>query len=260
MHQKMRSCAFIAAFVFVFSGMASAKDDLVLRMIHISYGNGRSICRTARAGLSPEGRMSFDEKTNVLVVLDRPDYLMHIEELVSNLDVKPARVDMIVHVAEVNSKFMKKAGIRSGQIIFPVGTFGVVLDMFGSRTDSVTRSEFMLKAESGEPAQLQVRKDEIFEVATVEHASGSTVAYPQRKISGELLEVLPLVNNDSTVTVKVRPFRADTLDDGSVTESDILTQVTLHRGDTLALGGVDTQTQSRMTDDRRKTMMFLTVR
>lgn len=260
MYQHLKLCACIAGFVFIISGMAAAYEGLVLRMIHISYGNGRSICKTARTALSPEGKMSFDEKTNTLVVLDRPDYLGHIEELVSSLDVRPLEVDILVHIAEVNSNFMKKAGIRSGQIIFPVGTFGIVLDMFNTRTDSFTRSEIMLKSESGEPAQLEVSKDEIFGVATVEYASGSTVTYPQRKITGDFLEVLPLVNNDSTVTVKLRPSRANVQDDGSVLESTVLTQVTLHRGDTLALGGVDTQAQSLMAKESRKTMIFLTVR
>jgi hypothetical protein len=155
---------------------------------------------------------------------------------------------------------MKKAGIRSTQIIFPVGTFGNVLDMFKTRTDSFTRSEMMLKAASGEPAQLQVSREEIFGTATVEYASGSTVSYPQRMISGDFLEVLPLVNGDNTVTVKLRPAQASLLDDGPILEKTVLTQVTLHRGDTLALGGVDTSAQSRMGKEDRKTMIFLTVR
>jgi type II secretory pathway component GspD/PulD (secretin) len=259
-HQNLKLCACIAGFVFIFSGMAAAYDDLVLRMIHISYGNGKSICKTARTALSPEGKMSFDEKTGILVVLERPEYLKHIEELVSAMDVKPLEVDISVLVTEVNAGFMKKAGIRSAQIIFPVGTFGVVLDMFKTRTDSFSRSEMTIKAESGEPAQLEVSKDEIFGVATVEHASGSTVTYPQRKITGDFLEVLPLVNSDSTVTVKLRPSSVSLQDDGSFLESTVLTQVTLHRGDTLALGGVDTQAQSLMAKESRKTMIFLTVR
>jgi type II secretory pathway component GspD/PulD (secretin) len=165
-----------------------------------------------------------------------------------------------VLVTEVNAGFMKKAGIRSAQIIFPVGTFGVVLDLFSTRTDSFTRSEIRLKAASGEPAQLQVSKEEIYGNATVEHASGSTATYPQRKITGDFLEVLPLVNNDSTVTVKLRPSSVSLQDDGSILESAVLTQVTLHRGDTLALGGVDTKAQSIMAKESRKTMIFLTVR
>jgi type II secretory pathway component GspD/PulD (secretin) len=253
-------CACIAGFVFIFSGMAGAYDDLVLRMIHISYGNGKSICKTARTALSPEGKMSFDEKTNILVVLERPDYLKHIEELVSAMDVRPSEVYISVLVTEVNAGFMKKAGIRSAQTIFPVGSFGVVLDLLGTRTDSFTRSELMLKAESGEPAQLQVSKEEIYGNATVEYASGSTVTYPQRKITGDFLEVLPLVNGDNSVTVKLRPSSVSLQDDGSILESTVLTQVTLHKGDTLALGGVDTQAQSLMAEESRKTMIFLTVR
>jgi type II secretory pathway component GspD/PulD (secretin) len=258
--QNFKLCACIAGFVLIISGMASGHEGLVLRMIHISYGNGRSICNIARTALSPDGKISFDEKTNILVVLERPDYLKHIEELVSAMDVKPQEVDISVLVTEVNAGFMKKAGIRSAQIIFPVGTFGVVLDMLGTRTDSFTRSEIRLQAASGEPAQLQVSKEEIYGNATVEHASGSTVTYPQRKITGDFLEVLPLVNNDSTVTVKLRPSSVSLQDDGSVLESSVLTQVTLHRGDTLALGGVNTQAQSLMAKESRKTMIFLTVR
>jgi type II secretory pathway component GspD/PulD (secretin) len=250
--------AFLAAAFFMLAGSACGRGNVELRMIKIVYGNGPSICATAQAALSPDGKMAFDLKTHTLVVFDRPDYLPHIEELVRTLDVRVPQVELSVRIAEVNGLFLKKAGIDSGQVVFSRGSFDVVSGLLNSRTDAFTRSEITLKTLSGAPAQLQVSREEIFGQAEAKDDRGRSIAYIAKKDAGDYLEVLPMANYDNTVTLKLRPSLSRVDERGAVSESAVLTQVTLHSGDMVAIGGVETQDRSPESINRRKTMIFLT--
>ena len=253
----MKFCAIAAAvIVFYTAGAVYGRDDLQLRMIKIAYGNGAAICATARKALSPDGKMTFDEKTDTLAVVDRADYLPHIEELVSTLDIKAPVVEISARIAEVDDAFIRKAGIHSAQTIFPRGSFDIVLGLLNTRTGAFTKSDSTLKTASGFPARLQVSRAALFGAVKADLPGGGTAAVMQKNDTGDFLEVLPLVNSDNTVTVKLRPSQSTVREDGSVSESAVLTQVTLHSGDTLAIGSVGTQ-RSR---SQRRTMMFLSAK
>ncbi|MFA6384338.1 MAG: secretin N-terminal domain-containing protein [Candidatus Omnitrophota bacterium] len=232
---------FLTTAFFILSGSAYGHDNMELRMIKVVNGNGPYIYATARAALSPDGRMSFDKKNNMLVVFDRPDYLPHIEELVRVLDVKAPRVEISVRIAEVNSQFLKRSGIYSSQLIFPKGSFDAVADLLNTRTDSFTRAKTAINAQNGIPAQLQVKSEEIF------------------SIPGGFIDVLPMVNSDKTITVKLMPSRSGVEEGESRSESAVLTQVTLHSGDTVAIGRVELLVNPQGASGRRVPMIFLTV-
>ena len=237
------------------AGSGYCRDDLQLRMIKIVNGNGASICATARSALSPDGRMSFDPKTNTLVVADRPEYIPHIEELVNTLDIKVPVVEVEVRITEVNSEFVEKAGIRSSQIIFTQGSFETVRALLNSRTGVFIKSEMTITTASGEPAQIQVSREALFGAAAAGSRASAGV-YAERKDAGDFLEVLPFVNPDNTVTVKLRPGSSSVQDDAQPSEISALTQVTLHSQDTLAIGRVDTMSDK----SQRRTMLFLSAR
>lgn len=237
---------------------ASAREDLELRMIRIAHGDGASICATAQAALSPDGRMSYDARTSTLVVVDRPEYLPHIEELVASLDVKVPMVRMAVRLTEVTDEFIREAGIHSAQVIFPRGTFAAVLRLLNPGAGAFTRSEMSLTTASGSPAQLQVSREALYGVAAAEYPDAS-VTYVERRSVGDFLEVLPMANYDNTVTVKIMPRRSSVQGDGTISESAVLTQVTLHGGDTLAIAGIRQERgQDPSARSRRTTILFLT--
>jgi len=255
---KIWFCFLVTAFFTLMGSAYGRSSDVGLRMIKIMNGNGTSICATAQAALSPDGRMSFDAKTATLVVVDRPDYLPHIEELVRTLDVRVPQVGLSVRIAEVNGRFLKKTGIRYGQIIFPRGSFDPVSGLLSTRTDSSVRSNTMLKTMSGVPTQLRVNREEIFGIVPVTDGSGHTVTLSRKKDTGESLEVLPTANLDNTVTVTVRPSRSRVDGDGAVSETAVLAQVTLRSGDTCVIGSVDAQDLLPEAENKRKSLIFLT--
>ena len=236
-----------ALIICVASIAAYGQENLQLRMIKVAHGDGRLICATAKAALSPDGKITFDQMNNTLVVVDRAKYIPHIEELVSKLDIKVPLVEISVRVAEVEKEFLQKAGIRSSQIIYPRGSFDVTLGMLNTRSGAFTKSDITLRTTSGISAQLQVSRQSIF---------GASADNVTNKDNGDMLEVLPLANFDNTVTVQLRPARSNAVDDSVVNDSSALTQVTLFSGDTLAIANVDSQA----SDSRRKTLMFLTAK
>jgi type II secretory pathway component GspD/PulD (secretin) len=248
-------CALLGAAMCALAGDAYGRGNTELRMIKITQGSGASICATAKAALSPDGRMSFDDKTNTLVVADRPDYLPHIEELVRTLDIKIPQVEISVRIAEVTGRFLQEAGINSGQVIFPRDSFTPVRGLLNARTGSSTRSEMTLTTPSGVPAQLQVRREAVFGSAEAKDDPGRKAVAVQKKDAGEFLEILPMANYDNTVTVKVRPSPSRAGSGGGVSESAVLTQVTLHSGDTVAIGSAAVK-----GNDQRKILMFLSAR
>ncbi|HQO37602.1 MAG TPA: secretin N-terminal domain-containing protein [Candidatus Omnitrophota bacterium] len=258
MYDRLRICVAAGIIAACSVAAAAAADGLELRMIKIARGNGASICSTAQSALSPDGKMSFDSRTSTLVVVDRPDYLPHIEELVASLDVKVPMVRMAVRVTEVTEEFISAAGIRSAQLIFPRGSFSRVQGLIDSRTGASTRSEMTLTAASGAPAQLQVSREALYGTAAVD-GPGAAVTYVRRRQTGDFLDVLPVANYDNTVTIKIMPRRSTVDEQGEISESSVLTQVTLHSGDTLAIGGLTTRTEGQKSArSSRRTMMFLT--
>jgi len=220
---KIRIAAVVLAVCF--ASAASAREDLELRMIRIAHGDGASICATAQAALSPDGRISYDARTSTLVVVDRPGYLPHIEELVASLDVKVPTVRMAVRLTEVTDDFLREAGIHSAQIIFPRGSFAAVLRLLNAGAGAFTRSEMSLSTASGSPAQLQVSREALYGVAAAEYQDASLPLVERRSV-GDFLEVLPTANYDNTVTVKIMPRRSSVQEGETISESTVLTQVT----------------------------------
>ncbi|MCU0287640.1 MAG: hypothetical protein MUF15_14760, partial [Acidobacteria bacterium] len=209
--------------------------------------------------LSPQGKMDFDEKTNTIVVLEREEYLAHLQELISYLDTTPQLAVISVTAAQVNESFINKAGIRAVQVIFPKGTYSKLQDLLAAGEDSVRKYQLNLKMNSGEPAILLLSKNEIFPSATVESPSGSALSIPGGNQDQEYIEVLPLVNNDDTVTLKLRPAKAGVQTQNPYIEPPVLLQVTVHRGDALTLLGVKTVSELRKDSSARKTLLFLTL-
>ncbi|MCU0650736.1 MAG: hypothetical protein MUC52_00685 [Candidatus Omnitrophica bacterium] len=245
--------------VLMFSVDSLAAQPLALRFIKIYHGDGRDILKTATVALSPQGKMTFDEKTNTIVILEREEYLAHLQELIGYLDKTPQLAVISVTAADVNMSFIEKSGIRAVQVIYPRATYSGLQDMLAAGQDSVKKYQLNLQLKSGEPSILLLKKDEIFPSAAVEPAGGSAPSIPGKNEDPEYIEVLPLVNNDDTVTLKLRPAKAGVQSSDPAIEPPVLLQVTMHRGDALTLLGVRTISEFRKDSASRKTLFFLTL-
>ncbi len=64
--------------------------------------------------LSPRGTVTFDERTNTLLISDIPDRLLVVEELVRNLDVAVKQVQIEARIVVATDDFGNELGVRFG--------------------------------------------------------------------------------------------------------------------------------------------------
>ncbi len=94
--RKVASCLavlFSLTFFFAFSDSAQALES---RIIEVQYRNAKELLSVATPMLSPAGRISSDARTNSLIVVDTPESVERIIELLRRLDRPPIplRIDV----------------------------------------------------------------------------------------------------------------------------------------------------------------------
>ncbi|HEU0277312.1 MAG TPA: type IV pilus secretin PilQ [Rhodanobacteraceae bacterium] len=129
--------------------------ELVTDYIPINYGNAQQIANLltsgARSGntggsgsassergfLSPRGSVSFDERTNTLLVNDTPEKVQEIRQLVSVLDRPVKQVLIESRLVIATDTFVHELGAKLGIAGFQVNPSGQRL-MTGATTSDVT--------------------------------------------------------------------------------------------------------------------------
>lgn len=113
--------------------MASENNaEMVTEYIPISYGNAQDIAKLltedskgggggganaavqSRGFLSPRGSISFDQRTNTLLVIDIPQRVESIRQLVNELDKPVDQVVIEARIVVANESFARELGARFG--------------------------------------------------------------------------------------------------------------------------------------------------
>lgn len=259
----------LAISIFLYGGLSLAKDDLELRIFRIKYGLAADLSEVVNNLKSPEGKISIDRHTNSFIVVDRPEYLERMSQVLGELDKQPPQVELRVMIAEVSSSALTEIGITSRNVIIPQPKLRASLDFLSTRKDTSVKSDMSIRTISGHPAKLQVTKDMVYEKEVVRFADGHEVVNYDREPVGDFLEVLPRVNNDETINVILRPSSTSLEGEHDIYEKSILTQVNLRAGDALVIGGLDSSKEVSSSvlgeeisrgskSEGKKVVMFLT--
>jgi type IV pilus assembly protein PilQ len=106
---------------------------------NIGGGGGGSSGNSERGFLSPRGSVSFDDRTNTLLVNDTPEKVQEIRQLVSVLDrpVKQVLIESRLVIATDN--FTRELGAKLGIAGFRLNPSGQVIST-GSTTDDVSKT------------------------------------------------------------------------------------------------------------------------
>ncbi len=97
-----------------------AKDIAELMTQKAKTGGGAGAAAGGAAGvatsgfLSPRGRVSFDERTNTLLVVDTPDRVERIRELVAKLDKPVQQVLIESRIVVATDNFTREIGAKFG--------------------------------------------------------------------------------------------------------------------------------------------------
>jgi len=229
----------LAVFLFLCGALSLAADELELRIFKIKYGLAGNLFEVVNNLKSPKGKVSVDRHTNSFIVLDKPEYLERMAQVLDELDKEPKQVELRVMIAEVATSALTEIGITSSSVIIPKSKLRASLDFLSIRNDTSVKSEMRVRTISGHPAKLQVTKDMVYEEEAVRFADGGETVNYAREPIGDFLEVLPRVNDDETINVVLRPSSTSLEGEGDIYEKSVLTQINLHPGDTLVIGGLD---------------------
>ncbi|MES1205800.1 MAG: type IV pilus secretin PilQ [Pseudomonadota bacterium] len=84
------------------------------RIIAVSYAEAKNLQERAHDLLTARGRISFDERTNQLIVSDVAANLSLVEDLVRNLDRQTSQVVIEARIVEAGSTFARQIGVQWG--------------------------------------------------------------------------------------------------------------------------------------------------
>lgn len=227
-----------------------------LKIFEIKYGNVETVYEIASSFKSHEGRVSFDKKSAKLIVFDCPENIRRISEVIKDIDVREKQVEIKLLVVGTSQKTMESIGVSAESAVLPESEFTAVVELLKKDKNNDFLSNSTLRTLSGIPAVLHTAKKEFIgqEVVVVDN---TVVATPIREPTGSSLEILPVVNNDGTVKVILRPSASD-LENRQVSyDRTIMTSAIVNDGDTLAVGPKGTGKDS---SDKEAVVMFFTVR
>ncbi|MGE7138781.1 type IV pilus secretin PilQ [Luteibacter sp. NPDC031894] len=113
---------------------AEDSAELVSDYIPISYGKAEDIAKlltqgslqggggsggnTTRGFLSPRGSVSFDDRTNTLLINDTPDKIRDLRELIGTLDRPVQQVLIESRIVVATDQFTRQLGVRWGAQAF----------------------------------------------------------------------------------------------------------------------------------------------
>ena len=271
----MKKIIILSFFIFLLFFTCRAQDNLEVKIFKINYGSAEALIEVANSLKGPQGKVSFDCHSNSLIVMDVPEYLEKISQVLKNLDVQQKQVELRVAIIEATDSALEEMGISRAQVIIPSFKINAILGFIKSHQDAQVSSQMLVRTISGQPAQIQVAKDAVYEEEVIRFPDGTQTASYIREPVGEFLEATPRVHSDNeTITVTLRPSSSSLQDDSTIYEKSIFTQVNINDGDTIVIGGLDADTSIRKQDtslfgspffkrekkENKKTVMFLTVR
>jgi len=246
-----------------------------MKIFKVQHAEARSLLDVIDHFKSENGKATYYSETNSLIVVDYPANLSRMEELVNELDVAQKMVEIKVVIAEVSSGLAKDIGLASSGTTFSPGEFGRITSLLRTGTDSNIRTEMSVKTLNNEPARFMVAAEEIFGETSVIYPGGQVITHLERKPVGNILEVVPTVNNNGTITLTLQPSVGKVADDGTISEKSIYTQVIVQDGDTTAIGShssmqsevrreslpvFGTPSYTTATRESGNTVMFVTAR
>lgn len=254
-------------------------DPTKVRIFPISFAEGGDLQEKLKIFLTKDkGSISYDTRTNSMIVIDTEDVLSKIEIMIRNLDTPPAQVLIEGKIVEANETFQKQIGVNwgfSGQPISlvkgkvdmtpsfslgkPSGTseygFGLnigVLDVLGNlaATLALLEKEDKVKVLSSprvvsinnNKASISAKND--VKNAVVDNSGklteGSTMS------TALTLEVTPQITNDGSVKMNIKVTRsypgiaANSQLPASAPkyERNVETNVLVKNGQTSVIGGI----------------------
>lgn len=89
-------------------------QPLETRLIPLSYADAQKVLPKLQYTTSPRGKLTFDERTNMVIARDVAANLNLLEKMIRNLDTQTPQVMIEARIIEARSNYTKEIGIQWG--------------------------------------------------------------------------------------------------------------------------------------------------
>jgi general secretion pathway protein D len=163
-------------------------------------------------------------------------------------------VQIDVTIVDASDRLVQDIGLGAGYVVLPEGSFGAVVDMIESGEEASVRTKSTVNTLSNHPARIQVTQDVVWGYEhVIYYPEGHEAVYPLVEPVGSALEVLPTVYSDNSIKLRIHPSLSTVDGSGGLPlQRSLSTEVIMNNGDTVALGGVESQSQTAS----RQTTLF----
>lgn len=229
-------------------------------------------------GQLPDGvdRIYALQSDNSLLILATPEGFNAVKNIIKNIDVAPRQVEISVQFVEANVSDVEQYGINFSVIPVPGMTASSGLDLPGAPTfglqyaagnAAVTLSAElrkdhakvveapMIATTNNTPASILVNQQVPYQTTStvIPGGGGTAVTTTQQQFLNIPISLIvqPRINADDTVTLQLSPTITTRIGDATAggppptLQQAISTLRTVHNGETMVLGGLIQQTETR---------------
>ena len=246
-----------------------AYDDLVTKTLHLNSAKAEEMAALLKTVLDFK-HIGFDKDSNTLLIRAPQEVLELVEKIIAANDRPHAEVLLDVEILEVNRTKEEQFGLDYGSVItysapaastldaykgkslasilsqgtltLPSGTFNYLKKDVGARTLAHPQVRVM----TSEEAKIHIGDKVPLPTSVVQQTTGGVQTSYSYTDIGVLLDVIPVVNPDRTVQVKLKLEVSSLGSNLGTTDSpayeigtrDAQTTMLLHDGETAVMGGL----------------------
>jgi type IV pilus secretin PilQ/predicted competence protein len=257
----------------------TAMVPLETAVIPVKYGTAADMVKSIRQVVSQRGTIDTDERTNSVVTRDTPEHIEKVKRLVETLDKETNQIKISTQLLEVESSSLTELGIdwslisrKSAQLLDgdkSEGNFSQTTDLVSGPTANYTfamvQGDFDI--EGAISALVSSNKGKILahpEITTVDNREafiqmGQKVPIKQFDEAGNvviqfeevgtILRVTPHITSENRILLKLKPERSSYTVEAAgviINTNNAETNVVVDNGQTTVIGGLTTQTESKI--------------
>jgi type IV pilus assembly protein PilQ len=93
---------------------AKKAEDLMTKVLYVNYADAKKLMPTLQKNLSPRGQITYDERTNTLIVKDIKQDIVEISALLKVLDKRTPQVMIESRIVAADTNFARDLGVAWG--------------------------------------------------------------------------------------------------------------------------------------------------
>src|SRR4030067_247427 len=257
---------------------------LEMQIVAIKYSAAKDMVKPIKSMLSERGSIDVDERTNSLIILDIPDNIAKVQEIVKSLDKETQQIRISAQLLEMDTDLLKEFGINwmftgtrrvnfgredwDASVDSGTGQFAdKVSDPVGRFLFSLLRTDGAANISGQISALASTTKLKIVahpEITTLDNklASiqlGEKIPIKQFDASGNvvitfvdvgtILKVTPHITAENRILMHLRPERSQSKSDPAgiiIQTTNAETNVMVENGQTVVIGGLTTQDEEKL--------------